>query len=742
MHSFLSTSALARRSSQRPFRVIAIWIVVVLLAGAAASQMQTTSEGQLTNGPESVRAEQLIEERLRGSEPVVETVIVRSETTTVDDPAFQTIIDQTVTELAALDGIVTGILHYDPVLASENVALEGLVSQDRNSTMIQVQLGTDFDEASEHAETYVSAVSQLQFDGFQVVTVGDVSATHEILGIADSDLKRAELFGLPMALVVLIAVFGALVAAGIPIIIGVVSIVVALGFAAGISQLFELDFFITNMISMIGLAVGIDYALFIIERFREERRRGVEKDEAIAIAGGTAAKAVMFSGMTVVLALTGLFLLPMTMFKGLAIGAILAVAVAVLAALTLIPALLGLLGDRINWPRRKAASTHRLPHEGFWGRITSVVMRRPLISMAIATMLLLAASVPLLDLRTGQTGIESLPEGQVKTAFDVLREEFSVGLLAPVEIVVDGELTNPDVAAGIETLIASFAADGQFGVAVIETNDAGDLAVVSVPLTTDANTPESFAAIESLRNQLIPQAFTGAPVEVLVTGGTAFMVDYNGMLSTWMPIVFAFVLGLSFILLTLVFRSVVVPALSIVMNLLSVGAAYGTLVLAFQKGYGQFLGFEHTPVIEAWIPVFLFCILFGLSMDYHVFLLSRIREHYDQTGRNDEAVAAGLHSTAKIITGAALIMVVVFGAFAAGRIVSLQQVGFGLAVSVLIDATIVRSVLVPSTMKLLGNRNWYLPSWLSRLPDVRIEGAPATAEPVPSPASVAPSAAD
>ncbi len=300
---------------------------------------------------------------------------------------------------------------------------------------------------------------------------------------------------------------------------------------------------------------------------------------------------------------------------------------------------------------------------------------------------------------------------------------------------IDGPADSVDVRASIDQLLEDMDASGQFGPATVETNEAGDLTLVSAPLVTDANSEASYETVTWLRESIIPATFNGTGTEVFVSGDSAFNEDLNIMIEDYTPIVFAFVLGLSFILLMLAFRSIVVPIKAILMNLLSVGAAYGLLVLMFQKGYGEFLGFAQTPAIEAWLPIFLFCVLFGLSMDYHVFLLSRIREHYDATGRNRESVAVGLQATAKIITGAALIMVAVFSGFASGELVFMQQVGFGLAAAVLIDATIVRSVLVPASMALLGNVNWYLPRWLHWLPDLRVEGAAAHVEaPAPVPA--------
>ncbi len=301
----------------------------------------------------------------------------------------------------------------------------------------------------------------------------------------------------------------------------------------------------------------------------------------------------------------------------------------------------------------------------------------------------------------------------------------AVGVIAPVEFVIDAPRA-ADSESAIEALRSDLATDPVFVVDdyAVTWNAENDLAHVTVPMTIDGTSPEAVDEVDRLRNDVVPRIFGAVEGEVFVTGETAFNADFFELVDDWTPIVFLFVLGLSFILLLVVFRSIVVPIKAILMNLLSVGAAYGLIVLVFQEGYlVDFFGFEQTPTIEAWIPIFLFCVLFGLSMDYHVFLLSRIREHYDLTGRNRESVAVGLHSTARIITGAALIMVAVFSGFAAGRLVMLQQVGFGLAVAVLIDATIIRTIVVPSAMALLGDRNWYLPSWLQWLPDLRVEGS-------------------
>jgi RND superfamily putative drug exporter len=355
------------------------------------------------------------------------------------------------------------------------------------------------------------------------------------------------------------------------------------------------------------------------------------------------------------------------------------------------------------------------------------------VSALLAVGVLVAASLPLVDLNRGFAGTDTLPPSDVCEAFGILDRDFSAGSIAPVDIVVD--LPRAEAETGIDNLVAALAESDNFipGGETVRWNPDETTALVTTTLSMPTDASGAYLAIEELRDEIIPATLGDQAGDVYVTGVTALNLDFFGVVDDYTPWVFVFVLGLSFLLLTLVFRSIVVPIKAILLNLLSVGAAYGLLVLVFQKGYGaDFFGFQTTPTIEAWLPIFLFCILFGLSMDYHVFLLSRIREHYDQTGRNRESVAVGLLSTARIITGAALIMVAVFSGFASGSLVMFQQMGFGLAVAVLIDATIIRSILVPAGMVLLGDWNWYLPSWLTWMPDLRVEGKPIHV-PVPAP---------
>jgi len=657
---------------------------------------------------------------------MAEMLIIQSETLTVDDPAFQAKAESVFDEILALgpDVIKFGQNFY-------READESLVSDDRRTTIMPLVMTGELDEATSNIDEVLDIVKSANgADGFSVLIVGDISVPFESNELGQKDIEKGESIGVPVALLILLLLFGAVLAALLPLGLAFVSIIVALGATAVIGQYVDLIFFVTLMISMIGLAVGIDYSLIIVSRFREELGRGLNKHEAVIRAGATAGRTVFFSGVTVVVALSGMLIIPASVFQGLGIGAILVVIAAVTASLTLLPAILTVLGTKVNALRlpfigRKLANRSDTDHKGFWEFVTRNVMRYPIISLVVVAGLMLTVSASYFDLETGFNGVDTLPDTQTKDAFFILEEEFSFGVVSPAEIVIDGTIDTPGVQAAIAELQASIAADSSFaGQTRLEINEPGDLALLSVPIPGEPNGPIALDALSKLRDQYIPAAFAGVDADVMVGGVTAFSADFYDIADTYRPIVFVFVLGFSFVLLMVVFRSIVIPIKAILMNLLSVGTAYGLMVLVFQKGVGaDLLGFQETPIIDAWIPLFLFSILFGLSMDYHVFLLSRIRERYDQTHDNTDAVVHGLRSTAGLITGAALIMVAVFGGFAAGETLGNQQVGFGLATAIFLDATLVRSILVPASMKLLGNWNWYLPSWLHWLPDMRVEPA-------------------
>jgi putative drug exporter of the RND superfamily len=729
----INPETLARASSRHPWRVVGAWIVIVAAFGAAAGSLLSgalTSDIAFTNRPESVRAQDLIERKVTGDQGDTEFFIVRSSSLPVSDPAFASFVGRVQADITGLgtsvvDGTVTTV--YD--LPQGRGA--GLVSRDGRATLIPVPVA---DQETATVDRLRTAIDANREPGFQVMLAGPATLNADTTTIAEEDLRRAEGIGLLFAFIVLIVVFGALVAALLPLLVALfVAIPVALGGVALIGQAFDFSLFTPNMVTMIGLAVGIDYSLFIVARYREERRRGFDKFGAIGATGATASRAVLFSGLTVVFALIGMFIIPTTIFRSMATGAILVVLASILATLTLLPALLGKIGDAVNWPRlsrRAKAVGDPDPRGGFWDRVSRGVMRAPVVSLLVSVAILGGLGLFYFQMTTGTSGVSTLPDDiPSKQAFNVLSTEFAGGLTNPAQIIVVADVSSPQVGAAVGRLQREIAADPAFAdQSTVQPNRDGDAELVSAYFAGDPQNTVAFDSIERLRDSLVPKAFDGVEAEVLVGGDTAFFADFLSLSSTYQPIVFAFVLGMSFLLLMWVFRSVVVPVKAIIMNLLSVGAAYGAIVLVFQKGVGidvfNALGFKFVQVdaIEAWLPLFLFSILFGLSMDYHVFLLSRIREHYDKTRNNGESVAYGLRTTGGIITGAALIMVVVFTAFAAGRLGALQQMGFGLAVAVLIDATIVRSILVPATMKLLGDRNWFFPSWLEWLPRINVEG--------------------
>ncbi|MGH2674032.1 MAG: MMPL family transporter, partial [Actinomycetota bacterium] len=709
----LNPESLARASSRHPWRTLGIWVVVIASMGFVSSRLLgdvLTQEFEFTNEPEAVRAQQVIDEKLSDGTELASTefLIVQSESLAVEDPRFEAAVRGLQEEIGALDGDVLAsppLTYYDLVQQSPEQAA-GLVSRDGRATLIAVPLQ---DTELSTIEELRGVAQEARPDGFTVQVAGQGVMFADFTEIAEEDLRRGESIGIGIALIVLIVVFASIVAAIVPIVMAVFAIAVALGLVSLIGQLTDFNLFVTNMVSMIGLAVGIDYSLFIVSRYREERKKGFPKLEAIGASGATANRAVFFSGLTVVLALLGMFIVPASIFRSLGAGAILVTLAALAASMTLLPAILGLLGDRVNWPRlarRARIDSDHDPKGGFWDRITRGVMARPAVYLILAVAVLGGLGSFYFQLNRGTSqNVSQLPDDfPSKQAFLTLEREFAGGVTDPARIVIAGDVQSPAAQAAIEDLRGAVADMDVFDsrTEVIPSGD-GTAVEVDAYFRSDPSTETAFQAIRDLRAEIVPAAFEGVDgVEVLVGGNTAFFTDFLDVADQYQWIVLAFVLGLSFVLLTVVFRSIVVPVKAIIMNLLSVGAAYGAVTLVFQEGMGigffNALGFQFQQVsaIEAWLPLFLFSILFGLSMDYHVFLLSRIREEYDKTKDNTEAVAYGLRTTAGIITGAALIMVAVFTGFAAGRLGPLQQMGFGLAVAVFMDATIVRTLLVPA----------------------------------------------
>ncbi len=704
-----------------PWRLIAAWGVALVigigLTGAFIGDL--TTDSRVTNNPESEQAYQLMGSRIPHdpNEQVNELIVVHSSQLTVDSPEFRRKVEELEAAIRRSDAVVVTDPYERPGA--------GLVSGNRHAALITVGLIAD---AEADVERVIEEVERADGEPFEVTITGEWTFDRDLNQLSQDDLRAGELeSGLPVALIVLLLVFGAVVAGLIPILLALVSIVVALGLTVLLGQVFELSIFTFNMLSGMGLALGIDYSLFILSRYREERAHGLEKMGAIDVSGQTASRAVVFSGLAFVLAMFGMVLVPDTIMRSLATGAILVGIVSVIAALTLLPALLGLIGDRINALRipfiGRSAEAGTAQEGRVWTAIVRGVMRRPVLTATASVAVLLVLSAPALALELGFVGVRTTPDRfAAKQGFIALNREFGVGTLDDVSVVIDGDVSAPDVRRGIQRVARRMSTDEAFRRPETEFYPDTRIAVVSALPAGDSRDERSYDAVRRLRGTYVPEAFAGSGARVLVTGETAESLDYFALVHHWLPIVFSFVLTLSFVLLTVAFRSIVVPLKAIVLNLLSVGAAYGLLVLVFQMGVGnELFGFQQVEAIEAWVPLFLFSVLFGLSMDYHVFLLSRIREWFVRTGDNEESVVHGVASTARLITGAALIIIAVFSGFARGDLVMFQQMGFGVAVSLLIDATLIRTVLLPASMKLLGDANWYLPSWLSWLPDLRVE---------------------
>ena len=648
-------------------------------------------------------------------------------------------------------------------------------SEDRTTIMIS----TPFVQGN-LVPPLVHLLDEYSDNDFQYYFIGSESVQYAFQELAEQDLVTGETIGISVAIIILALVFGAVTAALIPVVLAVASIFVAIGLVAILGQAVDLNDFVPNIMTMMGLAVGIDYCLFILSRYKEERQKGFNKHDSIVNSGSTAGKAVMFSGLTVVFALVGMFIIPEKTFHALGVGAILVVFVAVMAGITLLPAIVGILGDKVNSfkvPKIAAlvlysigflyiAITQELgpdllivsgvvmlfivflsilknrgisikfltPKEdkstdegGFWNTITLAVMAKPLTSMALAFVFLASLSYFYFDLEKGTSGLSALPEDEpMRVGFEILNDKYGFGLDAPANVVIDADVSSPEISKAINLLEQQMIDDDSFLEPEVQIEPTVNFAELTSLIPGDPQNQPALLAIDRLRNIIIPSAFEGIPTsnyEIYVGGISAEVVDSVKMTDDYFPIVLAIVLLLSLILLLFAFRSITISIASIIMNLLSVGASYGLLVLVFQKGFLiDLIGFQQVDQLEFWLPLFMFSILFGLSMDYHVFMLSRIKENFDETNSTDNSVAFGLRKTASIITGAALIMVAVFGGFALGDITFFQSMGFGLGAAVLIDATIVRSILVPSVMKILGQKAWYLPSWLNWLPNISIEG--------------------
>jgi len=604
------------------------------------------------------------------------------------------------------------------------------VSRDRHSALVTFDLSGQMMERAMRVGPVLDAVAATErtHAGFRIAEFGSASFGNVTMHSADSDLHRAEFLSVPTTVLILLLAFGALVAALLPVLLSLTAIIAAVGLVFLTSHLFPVDGSAYSVMLLIGLAVGVDYSLFYIRREREERAAGRSAEAALLAAAATSGRSVLISGATVMVAVAGMFFAGTGGFRGIAMGTILVVATSVLGSVTVLPALLSKLGDRIEKGHLPFLRRHRSGDSRLWAVVLTAVLRRPLISAVAAASVLVALAVPALRMHTVQPTLTDYPKTlPIQETYARLQTAFPNGPLPAQVVVKANDIRTPQIAQAIREFRKEALATGQIHGPITLHIANRRVAVILVPLGGPEMEATWNRQIETLRNQVIPRTLAGAPgVETVAVGGDdAGTKDYREALRAHAPLVFAFVLTLAFVLLLVTFRSVVIPLKAIVLNLLSVGAAYGFLVAVFQWGWGEsILGFQSTGGITSWVPPFLFVVLFGLSMDYHVFILSRVREAVDGGTKTTDAVAHGIRSTAGVVTSAAIVMVAVFSIFGTLAQVSMKQLGVGLAFAVLLDATIVRGVLLPTTMTLLGDSNWWLPRWLRWLPRISSQESP------------------
>jgi anti-anti-sigma factor len=702
------------------FGWIALVIVCVFIGSAVGTQH--LADEDLGTG-ESRQADRILADAGFNQRASEEVLVQASEAgLSVEDRPFQAAIQDVVRRLRGFSTIT----DVKSPLAPEN---RGQISRDQRSVLVQFDIKGDSSTAEDRVDPILNAVAQLDraHPQLRIEEFGSASADKALTKAFQDDFRKAEFLSLPITLVILVLAFGALVAAGIPLLLGLSAVAITLGLLAPLSQLAPFDEAISSVILLVGLAVGVDYSMFYIRRERDERAAGRGKEAALDLAAATSGRAVLISGCTVMVAMAGMYVTGNATFQSFATGTILVVAVAMIGSLTVVPALLSKLGDNVNKGRVPFINRlHRQGAEsGFWAAIVGRVLRHPWISLVLAGGLLVVLALPALRLHTANSGVQGLPRDlPVMQTYDRIQAAFPGEPLAATIALKAPDVTTIQVTAAIRELRNRAVATGLMRDPVTTVNSRDKtVAQISVPMAGDGTDDTSNRALQTLRSEVIPQTIGRLPgAQAPVTGLTAGSFDFNELIKSRAPWVFVFVLSLAFLLLLVTFRSIVIPAKAIVLNLLSVGAAYGVLVWIFQDGHLEsLLGFTSIGGITSWLPLFLFVILFGLSMDYHVFILSRVREGFDRGMSSDEAVAHGIRSTAGVVTSAAAVMVGVFSVFATLSSIDFKEMGVGLALAVLIDATIVRAVLLPASMKLLGDWNWYLPSWLQWLPDVAPE---------------------
>ena len=713
---------IGRWSARNRKKAIVGWLVFVLaafMAGKSIGEEKIATADSFSG--ESRTAERAAD--AAGLRPNSEVVFIQSDDLTIEDPAFAATIEDVSVRLSKVQYV-------------ENVETPldggGSVTEDGHSALIDFEIAGDTTEASERVAPTLAAVKAVQAANPDIVVeqFGSVSADDSIDETIQSDLGKAGMLSLPITLIILTIAFGSLVAAGVPLLLGLSAVIGAMGLSAVASQVFPADDSVAAVILLIGLAVGVDYSMFYLRREREERARGRDMYSALEIAGATSGRAVVISGVTVIVAMAGMFISGDPTFISFAVGTIIVVALAVVASLTVLPALIASLDRRLDRGRIPGLRDRSTPKPSrLWTAVIDRVTKRPVLSVVLAAGALIALSIPALGMKTVVTGVDELDQSlPVIQTYNKVKEQFPAnGVTASVVVEAD-DVSSGAAAGGIEGLVAAVQASDTFPAPPeVDYSDDNSVAEIGIPSPGDGVNTASIDALSEVRDEIVPATLGGIDgVEANVTGDTARSVDFRDQLNQRLPLIFAFVFALAFLVMMVTFRSIVIPIKTILLNLLSVGAAYGVLVLVFQDGHGEgLLGFTSNGGVTSWLPLFLFVILFGLSMDYHVFILSRVKELYDGGMSTPDAVRTAISTTAGTVSCAALVMVGVFAVFASLEFLDFKELGVGLAVGVLIDATIIRGVLLPASMRLLGDWNWYLPRWLEWLPKVQSESAAA-----------------
>ena len=705
-HRRSPAAALGGWSAQHRKTAVFGWLLFVVLAtiiGGAAGQKALTDAQQGVGS--SAQALQILQ-NAGLSEPASEMVLVHSGAQTADAAGFRQAVDQ----------VVDAVRGTGRTQNLQSPYSTGLISVDRHYALVEFDMAGDPTTAADRVQPVLDAVAKVAAanPALQISEVGDASGNQWVNQSLGKDFKRAEWTAVPLAFGILLVAFGALIAALLPVLLAVTAFIAALGLLDLISHVVPQDSSSNSVMLLMGLAVGVDYCLFYLRRERQERAAGRDPRQALGIAAQTSGHSVLVSGLTVMVAMAGMFLTGMHIFEGFALASILVVAIAMAGSVTVLPALLSMLGDRIDWGRRRAHRQRAPKPDGgrVWNATMAKVLDHPKGFAALAAGFLIVLAIPALGLRTQSLDInQQLPSSApLVQTYDQISAEFPASPAPGMIVVQTPDVADPAVTRAITEFKARAAADGALGSGPVQITPYPAQHVIKIlfPIAGHGRDAQSLAAIAKLRGDVLPHTLGAVPRTTAVVGGSlAFSDDFNDQLDHRILPVFLFVLGVTFLLMLIAFRSWVIAATAIVLNLLSVGAAYGVMVAVFQHGWGAGLvGTKPVGALESWIPLFVFVVLFGLSMDYHVFVVSRIREAYESGLSTKDAVGHGLRATAGTITSAAAIMVAVFGVFGTLSMQDFKQLGVGLAVAILLDATVIRVLLLPTVMTLLGERNW------------------------------------